>query len=63
MKFTIAIDFVSGDGFLSLITNDAQSALNFLSRYDHEGSIVEITIEFPPEQGYEFLRSLANPKN
>ena len=57
IKYMVAIGFVDGQISCQQMSESAKEALEFLERYDHEGSAIKLEMEVEnPEDIYEFLR-------
>lgn len=62
MRFKLFVGCVDGDTFYVLGTSSNELALNFLNRYDHEGSTVSLEIWPEDIQATERLLEITDPE-
>jgi hypothetical protein len=59
MTLALTIGGVDGETNFLIHAVSAEVVLGFLSRYDHEGSVVTLRVEAESEQAYALLKQLA----
>ena len=58
MKIQVGISAVDGDTHRTLITPDVQTALDFVSSWDHEGSSLSVIVEAYNDDVFRLLTQL-----
>ena len=59
---TVQLSSIDGETFVTFVTPDAEQALKFLEKEDHEGSSLSVTCRVDNEQAYHLLALMKDSK-